>query len=107
MHEVNGVALPKQYGPWSLQTHDIEFDPESGDPTHGVIQYEAVVSEGVTFSVYIERENDGSWGGALLDSGEPENPHRDAISTFYGDDIPAVLGEAKTLMDKQLDRYMR
>jgi hypothetical protein len=103
---VNGVSLPKQYGLWSLQIHHIEFDPETGDPTSGVIQYEAVVDDGVTFSVYIENDGD-EWGGALLDTGQPENPHRNAISTFYGEDIPAILTEAKHVMNRNIDDYIR
>lgn len=105
-NEVVGTILPKQYGPWNLKTHDIEFD-ESEDPVHGVIQYEAVVSESNQYSMYIELEPDGSWGGGLLDIGEPENPHRDAIQTFYAEKVEDVLEQARWYMDEELSAWSR
>lgn len=105
-NEVVGMILPKQYGPWTLKTHEVTFN-ESGDPSQGVIQYEGIVSETEKYSMYIELENDGSWGGGLLDVGEPENPHRDAIETFYAERVEDVLEQARAYMDEELSVWSR
>lgn len=105
-NEVVGTILPKQYGPWTLKSHDLSFDVE-GEPTDGVIQYEAEESETEHYAIYIELENDGTWSGGLLDVGEPSNPHRDAIRTFYGESVRVVLEEARKYMDMELSEWSR
>lgn len=105
MDDVPGFSLPTSYGPWTLQTNTVAFNDE-GTVTDGFIEYEARITDDVAFTVYIEAENDGTWGGALIDSSTPENPHRDAIDTFHGDDIETILTHAKSYMDRNVDEYI-
>ena len=99
MTAVAGTMLPETYEGWMLQTHEIGFT-SSGEIVDGIIEYK-ISSEGDSaLSLYIEMENDGSWGGALIDD-TIENVHKDCIETFYADSLAAVLTEAKAIMESR------
>lgn len=97
--------LPTDYRGWRLQSHEVEFDDAEGKCT-GVVWYEYHLSPDTAFSIYIESEA-GGWGGALIDIGEPENPHRDAISTFEAETITGILEHAKHFMDQNIEKFVR
>lgn len=102
MSTENISFLPTEYNGWRLETHDIYFD----ERYYGYVQYQYSVDAETQISIYIEK--DGSvWGGALIDSGEPKNPHRDAIKTFESETFEDVISEAKQIMDEPVEQYFR
>lgn len=99
--EVDALFLPNQYGSWTLDAFNY------GDDDHiTTFTYVRAIDEQNQFSVFVEEDGD-EFGGALLDIGEPENPHRDPIDTFEADDIEEALQKAKAFMDRDLSKYYR